>query len=45
MEEYLAPSKSGVFGNTDTTVNWIKNNMIISTDLCNVKNRKIAIVN
>lgn len=31
MKEYLEPSKSGVFGNIDTTVKWIKNNLIINT--------------
>lgn len=34
-----------MFGNIDTTVKWIKNNFIISTELCETNNRKLALVN
>mgnify|MGYP001376015933 CR=1 FL=1 len=44
MEDYLEPSKNGVYGNIDTTVNWIKNNLIVSAELCDMKNRKVALV-
>lgn len=44
MKDYLEPSKSGVFGNIDTTVKWIKNNIIINTELCSTNSRKVALV-
>lgn len=44
MREYLEPSKSGIYGNIDTTVKWIKNNLIINTELCSTNNRRVALV-